>query len=160
MPLPLSLFFVTVTGNKNVIDIEHMKLMKDSAILANSGHFDAEININELKKIAKQRKIRPFMDEYTLDNGKRIFILGEGRLVNLVAAEGHPSTIMAMSFCNQAMACEYLVKNKGKLKPKVYTLPPKMDDDIAKLQLEAMGIKIDSMTKEQKKYSESWQEGT
>lgn len=152
--------FVTVTGNKNVIDIEHMKLMNDGAILANSGHFDAEININGLKKIAKQRKIRPFMDEFTLQDGKRIFILGDGRLINLSAAEGHPSTIMSMSFCNQAIACEFLVKNKGKLENKVYKLPDDVDNKIAKLQLEAMGIKIDSMTEEQKKYSESWQEGT
>lgn len=153
--------FVTVTGNKNVIDIEHIKLMKDGAILANSGHFDAEININSLKKIAKnQRNIRPFMEEYTLDNGNRIFILGEARLVNLAAAEGHPSTIMAMSFINQAFACEFLVKNKGKLDPKVYVLPEEKDYEIACLQLEIMGIKIDSMTKEQKKYSQSWQEGT
>ncbi len=152
--------FITVTGNKNVIDVEHMKLMKDGAILANSGHFDAEININGLKKAAKsQRNIRPFMDEFTLD-GKRIFILGEARLVNLAAAEGHPSTIMSMSFCNQAIACEHLVKNKGKLGPKVYKLPDEVDDQIARLQLEAMGIKIDAMTSEQKKYSESWQEGT
>ena len=100
------------------------------------------------------------MDEYTLDNGNRIFILAEARLVNLAAAEGHPSTIMAMSFCNQSLACEFLVKNKGKLKPQVYTLPVEIDDDIARLQLEAMGIKIDSMTSEQKKYSETWQEGT
>lgn len=151
--------FVTVTGNKNVIDIEHMKLMKDGAILANSGHFDAEININELKKVSKQRNIRPFMDEYTLE-GKKIFILGEGRLINLAAAEGHPSTIMSMSFCNQAMACEFLVQNKGKLKPQVYPLPKEKDDEIAKLQLEAMGIEIDSLTSEQKKYLESWEEGT
>ena len=152
--------FVAVTGNKNVIDIEHMKLMKDGAILANSGHFDAEININSLKKIAKMRKIRPFMDEYTVLGKKRIFILGEGRLINLSAAEGHPSAIMSMSFCNQAMACEYIVKNKGKLGSKVYKLPAEIDDEIAKLQLDAMGIKIDAMTQEQKKYSESWQEGT
>lgn len=152
--------FVTVTGNKNVIGIEHMRLMKDGVILANSGHFDAEININGLKKVAKShRKIRPFMDEFTLD-GKRIFILGEARLVNLAAAEGHPSTIMSMSFCNQAAACEYLVKNKGKLEPRVYKLPGDVDDGIARLQLEAMGIKIDVMTDEQKKYSESWEEGT
>ncbi len=152
--------FVTVTGNKNVIDVEHMKLMKDGSILANSGHFDAEININGLKKKAKkQRRIRPFMDEYKLD-GKRIFILGEGRLVNLVAAEGHPSTIMAMSFCNQAFACEFLVKNKGKLEPKVYTLPAEKDDEIAKLQLQAMGIEIDTLTKEQESYMKSWKEGT
>ena len=146
--------FVTVTGNKNVIDIKHMKLMKDGAILANSGHFDAEININELKKVSKQRNIRPFMDEYTLE-GKKIFILGEGRLINLTAAEGHPSTIMSMSFCNQAMACEFLVQHKGKLKPQVYPLPKEKDDEISKLQLEAMGIEIDSLTAEQKKYLES-----
>jgi len=153
--------FVTVTGNKNVINVDHMKLMKDGVLLANSGHFDAEININDLKKIAKSnRNIRPFMDEYTLDDGKRIFILGEARLVNLAAAEGHPSTIMAMSFINQSFACEYLVKNKGKLEPKVYVLPKEKDDEIARLQLEAMGIKIDTMTPEQKKYIESWEEGT
>ncbi len=153
--------FVTVTGNKNVIDVDHMKLMKDGALLANSGHFDAEININGLKKVVKnQRKIRPFMDEFTLDNGKKIFILGEARLINLSAGEGHPSAIMAMSFINQAFACEYLVQNKGKLQPKVYVLPPEKDDEIARLQLEVMGIKIDSMTKEQKIYSCSWKEGT
>ncbi len=152
--------FATVTGNKNVIDIEHMKLMKDGAILANSGHFDAEININGLRKVAKgERKIRPFMDEFTLDN-KRIYILGEGRLINLAAAEGHPSAIMAMSFCNQAFACEYLAKNKGKLKPGVHVLPPEKDDEVARLQLEAMGVEIDEMTPEQKKYVNSWQEGT
>jgi len=152
--------FVTVTGNKNVIDIEHMKLMKDGAILANSGHFDAEININGLKKIAKkQRKIREFMDEFTLD-GKRIFILGEGRLINLSAAEGHPSAIMAMSFCNQAFACEFIIKNKGKLQPKVYVLPTEKDDEIARLQLEAMNIKIDKLTAEQEKYIQSYDEGT
>ena len=151
--------FVTVTGNKNVIDIEHMKLMKDGVILANSGHFDAEININKLKKISKKRNIRPFMDEFTLGK-KRIFVLGEGRLINLAAAEGHPSTIMAMSFCNQAFACEYLVKNKGKLKSEVYVLPEEKDDKVANLQLEAMNIKIDTLTKEQKKYLSSWKEGT
>ncbi len=153
--------FVTVTGNKNVIDVEQMKLMKDGAILANSGHFDAEININGLRKVAKnERKIRPFMDEFSLDSGKKIFILGEARLINLVAGEGHPSAIMAMSFCNQALACEYLMRNKGKLKPGVHMLPPEMDDEIAMLQLEAMGVTIDEMTPEQKKYINSWQEGT
>jgi len=153
--------FVTVTGNKNVIDIEHMRLMKDSAILANSGHFDAEINVSTLKKIAvKERRVRPFMDEYTLDNGKRILILGEGRLINLAAAEGHPSTIMAMSFCNQAFACEFLVKNKGKLSSKVYVLPEDKDVEVSKLQLSAMGIQIDELTAEQKKYLSSWREGT
>jgi len=153
--------FVTVTGNKNVIDVSHMELMKDGAILCNSGHFDAEVNVNGLKKIAtKTREIRPFMDEYTLKNKRRIFILGDARLINLAAAEGHPSTIMAMSFINQSFACEFLVNNKGKLEPKVYVLPPEKDDEIARLQLDAMGIEIDEMTKEQKKYSESWQEGT
>ncbi len=152
--------FVTVTGNKNVIDVAHMKLMKDGAMMCNSGHFDAEVNVNGLKKAAeKERKIRPFMDEYTLD-GKRLFILGEARLINLAAAEGHPSTIMAMSFINQSFACEFLVKNIGKLSPKVYVLPPEKDDEIARLQLSAMGVEFDEMTAEQKKYSESWQEGT
>jgi len=151
--------FVTVTGNKNVIDIEHMKLMKNGAILANSGHFNAEININGLEKISKKRKIRPFMDEFLLD-GKKIFVLGDGRLINLAAAEGHPSSIMAMSFCNQTFACEYLVKNKGKLNTKVYVLPPERDDEVARLQLESMGVKIDELTEEQKKYLNSWEEGT
>lgn len=151
--------FVTVTGNKNVVDVEHMKLMKDGAILANSGHFDAEININGLRKVAKERKIRPFMDEFSFD-GKKIFILGEGRLVNLAAAEGHPSAIMAMSFCNQAFACEFLVKNKGRLNAGVHVLPPEKDDEVARLQLAAMGVQFDEMTAEQKKYVESWQEGT
>ncbi|MAG15994.1 adenosylhomocysteinase [Candidatus Woesearchaeota archaeon] len=153
--------FVTVTGNKNVIDINHMNLMKNGAILANSGHFDAEINVNELEKVAKdKRTIREFMDEYTLANGSKIFILGQARLINLASAEGHPSAIMAMSFCNQAFACEYLVQNKGKLEPKVYVLPKEKDDEVAQLQLEAMGIEFDTLTEEQSKYLNSWQEGT
>ena len=151
--------FITVTGNKNVVDIAHMKLMKEGVVLANSGHFDAEININELKKIAKARRVRPFLDEYSI-NGKKIFICGEARLVNLAAAEGHPSEVMSTSFCGQALACEYAVKNKGKMAPKVIQLPEEIDNHIAKLQLEAMGINIDKLTAEQKKYLESWQEGT
>ncbi|MBI2650703.1 adenosylhomocysteinase [Candidatus Woesearchaeota archaeon] len=151
--------FITVTGNKNVIDMEHMKLMKDGAILANSGHFDAEINVNELKKIAKPRRVRPFLDEYKV-NGKKIYVCGEGRLVNLAAAEGHPSEVMSTSFCGQALAVEYAVKNKGKLPIKVIQLPEEIDNYIADLQLEAMGIEIDKLTKEQKKYIESWEEGT
>ncbi|MBN1385596.1 adenosylhomocysteinase [Candidatus Woesearchaeota archaeon] len=151
--------FVTVTGNKNIIDMHHMGLMKDGVVLANSGHFDAEINLKGLKKVAPARNIRPFMDEYLLD-GKRIFILGQARLINLAAAEGHPSTIMAMSFINQAFACKFLLDNKGKLKPKVYTLPPEMDDEVARLQLEAMGIEIDELTDEQRRYLSTWQEGT
>ena len=151
--------FITVTGNKNVINIEHIKLMKDGVILANSGHFDAEININELKNIAKSRRVRPFLDEYMI-NGRKIFICGEGRLVNLAAAEGHPSEVMSTSFCGQALACEYAIKNKSKLPIKVIQLPEEIDNDIAKLQLEAMEISIDTLTKEQKEYLESWQEGT
>ena len=151
--------FVTVTGNKNVIDTEHIKLMKDGIILANSGHFDAEININELKKIAKSRRVRPFLDEYSI-NSKRVYICGEGRLVNLAAAEGHPSEVMSTSFCGQALACEYAVKNKGKLPISVIQIPEEIDNNIASLQLEAMQIKIDTLTKEQKIYLESWQEGT
>jgi len=151
--------FITVTGNKNVVDIEHMKLMKDGVILANSGHFDAEININGLRKIAKSRKVRPFLDEFII-NGKKIYICGEGRLVNLAVAEGHPSEVMSTSFCGQALACEYAAKNKGKLPVKVIQLPEEIDNEIAKLQLEAMKINIDTLTKEQKEYLESWQEGT
>lgn len=153
--------FVTVTGNKHIIDVEHMKLMKDGAILANSGHFNIEINVDGLGKIAKKkRKMRPFMEEYTLENKNRIFVLGDARLINLAAAEGHPSTIMAMSFCNQVFACEYLVKNKGKLKSEVYVLPPEMDDEVSRLQLESMGLEIDKLTKEQENYLNSWEEGT
>ncbi len=152
--------FITVTGNKNVIDLPQMKEMKDGTILANSGHFDAEININELRKQASQvRKIRPFMDEFLL-HGKKLFIVGEGRLINLAAAEGHPSTIMTMSFCGQALATEYGVKNRTKLKVGVNELPEEIDHTIAELQLQALGIKKDSLTEEQKKYLTSWQEGT
>lgn len=151
--------FVTVTGNKRIISMEHMEKMKSGAILANSGHFNVEIDLENLERLAKKRKIRPFMDEYSL-NGKKIFVLGEGRLVNLAAAEGHPSEIMSMSFMNQALAVEHLVKNQGKLEPKVYVLPEELDSLVARLQLEAMGIEIDQLTEEQKKYMGSWQEGT
>ena len=152
--------FCTLTGDINVIRIEHMKQMKDGAILANSGHFDVEIDIKGLKKISsRERRVRPFLDEYTID-GKKIFLCGEGRLVNLAAAEGHPSEVMSTSFCGQALACEYLAKNKGKLSIKVIQLPEGIDDDIAKLQLNAMEIEIDELTAEQKKYLASWQEGT
>ncbi len=152
--------FITVTGNKNVITVEHVKSMKDGAVLANSGHFDVEIDVAGIKKAAKStRRIRPFMDEYSVD-GKRIYILGEGRLINLAAAEGHPSEVMATSFAGQALAVEYLVKNKGKLPAKVLALPEKIDNEIAELQLKAMGVKRDGLTGEQKKYLESWKEGT
>ena len=151
--------FITVTGNKNVIDVHHIKLMKDCAVLANSGHFDAEINVNGLRKIAKSRRVRPSLEEFDIDR-KKIYLCGEGRLVNLAAAEGHPSEVMSTSFCGQALACEYAVKNKGKMQPKVIQLPEHIDNDISLLQLEAMGIKTDQLTKEQKEYMESWQEGT
>ncbi|MBI2108439.1 adenosylhomocysteinase [Candidatus Woesearchaeota archaeon] len=151
--------FITVTGNKNVIDVEHIKLMKDGVVLANSGHFDAEINVNGLRKIAKERRVRPFLDEFTI-NGRKIYLVGEGRLANLAAAEGHPSEVMSTSFCGQALACEYAVNHKGKLPIEVIQLPEDIDNAISLHQLEAMGIKIDSLTEEQKKYLSSWQEGT
>jgi len=153
--------FITATGGKNVITVEHMETMKDGAIVANAGHFNVEVAVDDLEKSAlSKRKIREYVTEYKLKNEKRIYILGEGRLVNLVAAEGHPPEVMDMSFANQALAVEYLVKNKGKLKPEVYTLPIELDEKIAKLKLEAMGVDIDYLTIEQKKYLSSWQEGT
>ncbi|MBS3067993.1 adenosylhomocysteinase [Candidatus Micrarchaeota archaeon] len=151
--------FITVTGNKNVLRLEHIKEMKNGVVLANSGHFDNEIDVAGLNKNYKKRKMRPFLDEYTVGN-KKIYLCAEGRLVNLGAAEGHPSEVMSTSFCGQALACEYLVKNKGKLKASVITLPKEIDDEIASLQLDAMEIKIDSLTEEQKKYLSSWEEGT
>ena len=153
--------FVTVTGNKKVIGVKHILSMKDGAILANTGHFNAEIDIEGLEKIKKTKRIiRPFVEEYTLINNKKIYLLGEGRLINLVAAEGHPAEIMDMSFANQALAAEYLVKNKGKLKNKVYRLPEKLDKIVASLKLKAMGMGLEKLTKEQKKYLSSWKEGT
>ncbi|MBW1643885.1 MAG: adenosylhomocysteinase [Deltaproteobacteria bacterium] len=152
--------FCTVTGNKHVIRLEHMKKMKNGAIMANSGHFDIEINIKSLEETASsKRRVRPFMDEYVLD-GKKLFILGEGRLVNLSAAEGHPSEVMSTSFCGQALACEYGAKNKGKMQNEVIQLPEEIDDEIAGLQLTAMGLRIDELTPEQIKYLSSWEEGT
>lgn len=151
--------FVTVTGDINVISLEHMRLMKDGVILANSGHFDVEIDLKSLKKVAESRRIRPFLEEYILD-GKRIYVAAEGRLINLAAAEGHPSTVMSLSFCGQSLAVEYLIKNKGKLPKRVITLPKEIDEKISWLQLGVMNIKIDKLTEEQKKYLSSWQEGT
>ena len=153
--------FITVTGDKHVIKTEHLKLMKDKAIVANSGHFDAEIDYAGLKKIAKKaREIRPLVEEFTLENGKRIIALGNCRLVNLSLAEGHPSEVMSTSFCGQALSCEYLAKNMGKLPNKVITLPEELDNEIAKLQLEALGVEIDKLDKEQETYLRSWREGT
>lgn len=153
--------FVTLTGNKNAISTEHFLAMKDGAIVANSGHFNVEINIPGLKKISKKiRQIRNFNKEYTLKNGKKIILLGEGRLINLASAEGHPSMVMDMSFANQALSCEYIVKNHKKLEKKVYKVPEKIDTLIAKLKLKTMGVKIDKLTKEQEKYLRSWEMGT
>jgi adenosylhomocysteinase len=153
--------FITTTGDINTIDKAHFSQMKDGAILANSGHFNVEINIPALEKLAKaKRRMRPFVDEYKLADGRRLYLLGEGRLINLAAAEGHPASVMDMSFANQALCLEHLVKNKGKLKPDVYPVPEEIDNEVGRLKLKAMNINIDSLTREQKKYLESWEEGT
>lgn len=153
--------FVTVTGGKNSIGIDHILAMKDGAIVANSGHFNVEVAVEELAQKAKaKRAVREFVDEFTLKDGTKRYVLGEGRLINLAAAEGHPAEVMDMSFANQALAAEFFVKNQGKLEVKVYSISPDMDREIARLKLEALGVKIDKLTKEQVKYLNSWQEGT
>jgi adenosylhomocysteinase len=153
--------FVTATGDIDVIYKECFGLMKDGAIFCNSGHFNVEISIEELKKMAKSRRmIRDFVEEYTLKNNRRIYLLGEGRLINLAAAEGHPSAVMDMSFANQALCAEYMAKNCRKLEKKVYSVPSKIDQEIARLKLKSMGIKIDALTPAQKKYLQSWEAGT
>jgi adenosylhomocysteinase len=152
--------FVTLTGNTSVIRMEHMEKMKDGAIVANSGHFNVEIDIQDLEKTAKsKRTLRANLEEYTLPNGKRIHLLAEGRLVNLASAEGHPSEVMDMSFANQALNAEYLVKNKG-LEIKVYRVPQEIDELVAGLKLKALGVGIDELTEKQKKYLATWDEGT
>ena len=152
--------FVTLTGDTSVIRKEHMEKMKDGAIVANSGHFNVEIDIQDLEKMAASKRIlRPNLEEYTLPDGKRIHLLAEGRLVNLAAAEGHPSEVMDMSFANQAMNAEYLVKNKG-LDIKVYRVPQEIDEFVAGLKLKALGVSIDELTEKQKKYLATWDEGT
>ena len=153
--------FITTTGDKSVIDQAHFEVMKDGAILANSGHFNVEINIPALEKMARRkRKIRDFVDEYSLADGRCLYLLGEGRLINLAAAEGHPASVMDMSFANQALCLEYLVKNKGKLETDVHPVPENIDREVARLKLTAMGVIIDNLTEEQKKYLTSWEEGT
>jgi adenosylhomocysteinase len=153
--------FVTVTGDLKVISQEHFLLMKDGAVVCNSGHFNVEIDIPALQKMAKgKRRVREFVDEYTLKNGKRINLLGEGRLINLAAAEGHPAMVMDMSFANQALSVEYLVKAGRKLGKKVYPVPQEIDTEIARLKLSSMRVRIDSLTKEQAKYLTSWEMGT
>jgi adenosylhomocysteinase len=154
--------FVTLTGDINVIDKHHFELMKDGAIVANSGHFNVEINIPALAEIStgEPKQVRPFVQQYDLKDGRHINLLGEGRLINLAAAEGHPSSVMDMSFANQALSAEFMVKNADKLKKQVYSVPEEIDHEIARLKLEAMGAQIDILTDEQVKYLNSWEEGT
>ncbi len=153
--------FVTVTGNVNVIDREHLERMKDGALIANSGHFNDEINIPELEKLAtKKRRVRDFVDEYTYSDGRQIHLLAEGRLVNLSAAEGHPASVMDMSFANQALGSKYMLDHARQLQPRVYTLPAELDKEIARLKLHAMGVRIDTLTPEQELYLNSWESGT
>jgi adenosylhomocysteinase len=153
--------FVTATGDINVISKACFKVMKDGAILCNTGHFNVEIDIEAIKKIAKKRRqIRDYVEEFTLRSGKRLYLLGEGRLINLAAAEGHPSAVMDMSFANQALSAEFIVRNARKLEKKVYRVPEEIDREIARLKLKALGIKIDRLTPEQKRYLKSWQMGT
>jgi len=158
---PIGDFFVTVTGNIHVIRGEHFAKMKDGAIVCNSGHFNVELDIPALEKQSKKRRIvRTGVEQFTLKNGRRVSLLGEGRLVNLSTAEGHPSSVMDMSFANQALGAEYIVKNYKKLEKKVYPVPPDIDKEIARLKLAGMGVAIDTLTAEQKKYLASWEMGT
>lgn len=158
---PLGDIFVTLTGNKHVIRAEHFQTMKDGAIVCNSGHFDIEIDLKSLREMAGEvKEVRGFTEQYILPSGKSVIVLGEGRLINLAAAEGHPSAVMDMSFANQALASEYLVKNKGKLEPGLHSIPTEVDQEIASLKLAAMGIQMDKLTDEQIKYMNSWNEGT
>jgi len=153
--------FITVTGNKNVIRAEHFEHMKSGAVVCNSGHFNVEIDIPALERLSSgKREVRPLVDEYQLKDGRRICLIGEGRLVNLATAEGHPASVMDMSFANQALSAEYLVKHAKDLKPQVYVVPEYLDKEIAKMKLESMGHKLDKLTPEQEHYLASWQEGT
>ncbi|TMC20610.1 MAG: adenosylhomocysteinase [Chloroflexi bacterium] len=153
--------FITVTGNINVIDRKHLELMKEGALIANSGHFNDEINIPALEELAtNKRRVRDFVDEYTYADGRHVHLLAEGRLVNLSAAEGHPASVMDMSFANQALGAEYMLQHAKELQPHVYTLPADLDQEIARLKLQAMGIQIDTLTPEQDKYLNSWESGT
>lgn len=153
--------FVTLTGDMHVVDVKHFKKMKSGAMVCNSGHFDVEINVAGLKKIAKAKKaVKYLVDEYTLPGNKKVYLLAEGRLINLAGAEGHPASVMDMSFANQALSAEYMVKNYKKLEKQVYTVPEKIDKNIAKLKLKSMGIAIDKLTTEQRKYLSSWEMGT
>ena len=153
--------FITVTGNKNVLAGEHFERMKDGAVLCNSGHFNVEIDIPTLEKMSGAvRPARPYVDEYAMKDGRKLYLLGEGRLINLAAAEGHPAAVMDMSFANQALSVEYLVKNASELSPQVYPVPEPIDRQVAKLKLETMGVQVDKLTPEQEQYLASWEEGT
>ena len=153
--------FITCTGDIDVITSDHLKLMPDGAILANAGHFDVEINIKDLDKLSSQKTlVRHELTEYKLKNGKALYLVAEGRLVNLSAAEGHPAAVMDLSFANQALSLEYLVKHQGLLKPAVYPVPAEIDKEIAQLKLKALGVSIDTLTPKQAKYLSSWQTGT
>ena len=153
--------FITVTGNKNVLAGEHFERMKDGAVLCNSGHFNVEIDIPTLEKMSSAvRPARPYVDEYAMKDGRKLYLLGEGRLINLAAAEGHPAAVMDMSFANQALSVEYLVKNASELSPQVYPVPEPIDRQVAKLKLETMGVQVDKLTPEQEQYLASWEEGT
>jgi adenosylhomocysteinase len=159
---PLGDVFITVTGNRHVIDGKHFAAMKDGAIVANSGHFDLELNLVALGELSEPvQELRPFVEEYRLrDSGNRVIVLGQGRLVNLAAAEGHPASVMDMSFANQALSAEFLVKNKGSLEKRIHVLPDEVDTEIASLKLAAMGIGIDTLTPEMLEYMSSWEHGT
>jgi adenosylhomocysteinase len=158
---PMGDLFVTSTGDKNVVDRHHFEVMKDGALVANSGHFNVEINIPALKELAVSvHEPRPFVEQFTMADGRRISLLGDGRLINLAAAEGHPSAVMDMSFANQALCAEYMVQHADELEKTVYPVPEEIDKDIARLKLEAMGVEIDVLTPEQVAYLASWQEGT
>jgi len=158
---PAGDLFITVTGNKHVIRGEHFQAMKDGAMVCNSGHFDIELDLKTLRSMTvSTNQVRPFAMEYQLQSGKSVVVLGEGRLINLAAAEGHPSAVMDMSFANQALACEYLTKNRGQLEPGLHSIPVEVDREIARLKLQAMGIGIDTLTPEQLRYLNSWTDGT
>jgi len=157
---PLGDLFVTLTGNVEVIRVEHMRAMKDGAVIANSGHFNVEIDLDGLKKVAKGPvRVREFVEEFQL-GGKKLFVLGEGRLINLAAAEGHPASVMDMSFANQALSAEYVVNNAKKLSKDVHRIPADLDQEIARLKLQSMGVAIDTLTPAQRKYLASWDMGT
>ena len=158
---PVGDIFVTLTGDINVIDKHHFEVMKDGAIVANSGHFNVELNLPALEKLAQEKRlVRPFVEQYILDDDRRINILGEGRLINLASAEGHPASVMDMSFANQALSLEHMVKFADTLEKRVYSVPEEIDQDIARLKLDAMAVTIDTLTEQQIAYLNSWEEGT